>query len=191
MFSCFNPGLSRFPAVKIGFKTGNAIEEEHPVEVVQFVLDGDRFKATGFNDAQLACTVGEFHDNMFGPGDIAGVIRNAHAAFTHHLAAGLFDDLGVDHFEQAVIVVFAEFTLRDIDDDDADQLADLWSGDADGMAGVEHGVDQVLNDGDSGLINSFNPDCDLLKYRVWIEEYGTNGHGSVLSRVKCCIQSHT
>ena len=168
MFLCFNPVLFRLSAVKIGFQTGNAIEKEYSVEVIQFMLDGDRFKATGFNDAQLPCTVGELHDNMFGPGDIAGIIGNAHAAFTHHLAAGLFDDLGVDHFEQPVIVVFAEFALRDIDDDDADQLAYLWSGNAHGMAGVVHGVDQVMNDGDSGLINRFNLYCDLLKYGVRI-----------------------
>ena len=48
------PVLFRFPAVKISLQTGNAIEEENPVEVIQFMLDGDRFKATGFNDAQLA-----------------------------------------------------------------------------------------------------------------------------------------
>ena len=45
------PVLIRFPAVKISFQTGNAIEEEHPVEVIQLVLNGDRFKAIGFNDA--------------------------------------------------------------------------------------------------------------------------------------------
>lgn len=77
----------KLTANDVGFQGTDTVKEKDPVQVVNFVLQGDRFKTLCFDPDRLAFEVKGFDQNSAVPGDEADKIRDTEAAFPPGLLA--------------------------------------------------------------------------------------------------------
>ena len=97
-------GLSEVGAPRVdGVRTGHPVEEQQPEGVVDLVLHGDRLEGIRLEGDPLAGD-GELPADRepSRAGDVAGEVRDRHAALPAPFPPGRLDDLGVAEDEEPV-----------------------------------------------------------------------------------------
>jgi len=118
--------------------------------MVDLVLEGSSFETIGRDDAIFALGGTSPHDDPTRATDVSGEVGNAKAPLSANLAAGGFDDNGIDQDHEAV-AGRRLLMLAHVDGYDPAGDADLWGGESDAGRRCAHGLQQV---GDQSVIGN-------------------------------------
>lgn len=166
-----------FSPEQSGLDAADAVEEQDAVQVVHFVLDGNRLETAGVYLPQSAVRFAEFHRNLRGALNFAGVVRHTHAPFPHDghssTAPG---DFRVDHAEQAMVVLPTVPVVGDIHHADPQRNSDLGSGHADRAGSFTHRIDQIPEQTVDALVDMFDPVTHLFQNLMWILQNRLSRH---------------
>ncbi len=109
------------------------------------MLDGDRFKPARPDYLNLLVLILKLHNDLLGAGHVACIVWDRHAALPDDRLACPFNDFRIDHLQQAMAaLLFAQLAFGDINHERAPGITNLRRRYADGMTGINHGVNQVF-----------------------------------------------
>ena len=126
----------------IAFDRRDPVEDQHAVKVIDLVLERAGLEAFRDYDEVVAVGSPAVHDEMRGPRDVRGEVRDAHAPFPSDLATGYLDDDRIEHHYQAV----RDGRLRvrgHVEGEGATRYAYLRGSKAHASRRRSHGVDEI------------------------------------------------
>lgn len=159
------------------------LNEQYPVEVVEFVLEDPGFEVVGFEFDGVAVKVHTTQENLTGPHNRPMQTGNAQTAFLELPLSGALHDLRIDEHPSPLVTV---------EHKDAAADADLWSRQPE-TGSVVHDVEHVLDQVHQGAVDLGHLIGALSKNRItdYPDVVGNHGHkGSVAPMPERTPESH-
>lgn len=156
----------------VGSQATHTVQEKDAVEMVEFVLQADRFEALAFENARVTLQVHALNQDFAVATHTGRKIRNGQAALAPRYCTFHPDELRIEQNEQAVTRMLG----GNVYDENPKVMSDLWSCHSHSRPRL-HRIDEILGHLLNPGVTPIRGKAHLFQDRVWVQDDGLDPQG--------------